>query len=197
MIAIIDSGGTNIASVMFALERLDVSASLTSSPAVIRSARHVILPGVGTAKVAMRKLQDLDLIECIKSLTQPVLGVCLGMQLLFSHSEEGAVDMLDILPGAVKHFTPDDRKPVPHMGWNTLSIKYNHALLRNVPKDSYFYFVHSYYAPQGDYMIGACDYSDKFSAIVAKDNFMGCQFHPERSGKVGAQILKNFVEMKI
>ena len=197
MIAVVDSGGANIASVMFALERLGVKARLTSDAGAIQSAERVILPGVGTAKVAMRQLQELELVDCVRSLTQPILGICLGMQLLFSGSEEGDVDMLDIIAGTVTHFTPEAEKTIPHMGWNSVSMKADHPLLRDVPNDSYFYFVHSYYAPQGNFTIGACDYGDAFSAIVAKDNFMGCQFHPERSGKAGAQILKNFVELEL
>ena len=195
MIAVVDSGGANIASVLFALKRLGVQEKLTSNPDIIRNAQHVILPGVGAAKTAVQHLKDLELINCIRELTQPVLGICLGMQLLFTHSEEGNVDMLDILPGTIKHFTPEDNKTIPHTGWNSVSLQKNHPLLRDIPDNSYFYFVHSYFAPQDNYTIGTCDYGDQFSAIIAKDNFMGCQFHPERSGKTGAQILKNFVEM--
>jgi glutamine amidotransferase len=219
MIAIIDSGGTNIASVMFALERLDVSSFLTSDQTEIQSAERVILPGVGAARPAMNKLKEQGLVNCIKSLTQPVLGVCLGMQLLFSHSEESNIDMLNIIPGAIKHFTPQQGKTIPHMGWNSVELIKEHPLTKNImsfrrrpeshkgiskdpglrrdDNDVYFYFVHSYYAPVGEFTLGDCNYGDAFSAIVAKDNFMGCQFHPERSGKVGAQILKNFVEMKL
>ncbi len=196
MITVVDSGGANIASVMFALERLDVAASLSVNADEIFNAERVILPGVGTAEAAMKQLQKLNLIECIQSLTQPVLGICLGMQLLFSYSEEGDVDMLDIIPGQVKHLKPASNKTIPHMGWNNVSVQF-HPLLNEVPEESFFYFVHSYYAPECDYTIGTCNYDDPFSAIVAKDNFMGCQFHPERSGKVGAQILKNFTEIKL
>ena len=197
MIAVVDSGGANIASVMFALERLGMQGNLTADPDIIKDAPHVILPGVGTANAAMQCLQDLELINCIRELTQPVLGICLGMQLLFSASEEGNIKMLDILPGSIKHFKLEEDKTIPHMGWNSVSVQSDHPLLHNVPDESYFYFVHSYFAPQGDNTLGVCDYGDKFSAIVAQDNFMGCQFHPERSGKIGAQILKNFVEIRL
>ena len=195
MIAIIDSGGANIASVMFALERLGVSGKLTSDMQEIERAERVILPGVGAAKMAMDQLHKAELVECIKGLKQPVLGVCLGMQLLFRRSEEGDTDMLGIISGDVKHFTPAPDKTIPHMGWNNVSLKSDHPLLQDVPEDSYFYFVHSYYAPTSNNTLGQCDYGDHFSAIVAQDNFIGCQFHPERSGAVGAQILKNFIEM--
>lgn len=195
MIAVLDSGGANIASVMFALARLGVAGKLTFDPDVIKHANRVILPGVGAAKVAMQRLQDLALVDLICELTQPVLGICLGMQLLFTGSEEGDVAMLNRLPGTVKYLTPEDGKTIPHMGWNTVLQQRDHPLLHNIPNESYFYFVHSYFVSQGKYTIGTCDYGDSFSAIIAKDNFMGCQFHPERSGKAGAQILKNFLEM--
>ncbi len=197
MIAVVDNGGANISSVLFALERLGAEGRLTSDFDVIKNANQVILPGVGAAKVAMQHLHDLELVEFIRTLTQPVLGICLGMQLLFTNSEEGDVDMLNILSGTVKHFTTEEDKTIPHMGWNSVSMQSDHPLLRGVPDESYFYFVHSYYAPKSNDTLGLCDYGDSFSAIVAKDNFMGCQFHPERSGKIGAQILKNFVEMEL
>lgn len=195
MIAVVDSGGANIASVLFALDRLGVEASLTANPKAIKSAERVILPGVGAAKSAMEQLQRLKLVETIRSLTQPVLGICLGMQLLFDHSEEGDVDLLKIVPGEVNHFTPKENKTIPHMGWNSVNFHSEHDLLKDIPDQSHFYFVHSYYASQSEYTIGFCDYDDKFTAIVAKDNFMGCQFHPERSGQAGAKILENFLKV--
>lgn len=197
MIAIIDSGGANIASIQFALERLGYEATLTADPLVIRGADRVILPGVGAAAAAMGQLNTLNLIETIRGLTQPVLGICLGMQLLFDHSDEGDVEMLGIMPGRASHFTPAENKTIPHMGWNSVSVRSDHPFLAGIDDQSYFYFVHSYYAPVSDYTIGSCDYGDQFSAIVARDNFMGCQFHPERSGKIGAQILKNFMEISL
>ena len=197
MIAVVDSGGANIASVMFALERLGVEARLTSDPNEINAAPRVILPGVGAAKAAMNQLETLDLIDLIRGLKQPVLGICLGMQLLFTHSEEGDVDLLNIIKGDVKYFTPKEGKTIPHMGWNTVSIKKNHQFLKDIPNDSYFYFVHSYYAACNENTIGQCDYDDAFTAIVSKDNFIGCQFHPERSGDAGAKLLKNFTEITL
>lgn len=196
MIAIIDSGGANISSVLFALERLDVKAELTSDPAVISAAERVILPGVGAAGNAMRLLREKNLEDCIRGLKQPVLGICLGMQLLFAHSEEGGVGMLGILPGTVGHFAPQAGLTVPHMGWNSVTRAGAHPLLDGVADGSYFYFVHSYHAPPSAHAIGICTYGGPFPAIVAKGNFMGCQFHPERSGAAGARLLKNFSEMK-
>lgn len=197
MIAIIDSGGANIASIQFALERLGRAAILTSDPAVIRDADRVILPGVGAAKIAMDNLCRLDLVDTICGLTQPVLGICLGMQLLFDRSDEGGVEMLGIVPGNVSHFTPTQDKTIPHMGWNCVSTHADHPLLEGIQAEAYFYFVHSYCAPVSDFTVAACDYGEKFSAIVARNNFMGCQFHPERSGRAGAQVLKNFMEISL
>lgn len=195
MIAVIDSGGANIASVMFALERLGAKGVLTSDPAQIISAERVILPGVGAAAAAMEKLRALDLIVCIRGLRQPVFGICLGMQLLFSHSEEGDADMLDVISGRVIRFNEAKSGIVPHMGWNTVRAVKDHPLLDGLSDESYFYFVHSYFAAPGDAAIGICEYGDAFSAVAVRDNFMGCQFHPERSGKAGAQILRNFLEI--
>ena len=194
MIVIIDSGGANIASVKFALERLGVESVLSSDADVIQNAERVILPGVGAAGAAMQKLNDYGLVDCIRNLKQPVLGICLGMQLLFSKSDEGDVDLLDIIDGRVSHFDKAQCDVVPHMGWNTVSFKNDHSITKGLPDGSYFYFVHSYRADVSDSTIGETDYGTPFSAIVAQDNFIGCQFHPERSGEVGAQLLKNFIE---
>lgn len=195
-VVLIDSGGANIASVLYALQRLDRAAVLSADPDVIAKAPHVILPGVGAARDAMGKLYARELVECIRGLTQPVIGICLGMQLLFSHSEEGDAAMLDMIAGDVRHFMPEEGKTIPHMGWNNVEIVGDHPLFKTVPDESFFYFVHSYYAPVGTYTQASCTYgTEKFSASVAQDNFMGCQFHPERSGAAGQQILKNFLEM--
>jgi imidazole glycerol-phosphate synthase subunit HisH len=194
MIAIVDSGGANIASVMFAIERLGKPYAFTGDPETIRNASHVILPGVGTAGAAMRTLRKKGLIECLKTLKQPVLGICLGMQLLFERSEEGDVDMLGLLPGTVTKFD-DSRQTVPHTGWNTVNQRQALPLFKDIADDSYFFFVHSYHAPVGAYTAGLTDYGTEFSSIVAQDNFFGCQFHPERSGASGAQLLDNFVRL--
>ena len=194
MIVVVDSGGANVASVTFAIERLGVPFAFSADPDVIRKASHVILPGVGAAGAAMRTLREKNLDECLKSLTQPVLGICLGMQLLFEHSEEGDVDMLGLLPGTVMKFD-DSRQTVPHMGWNTVSQVRAIPLFSNVPDNAYFYFVHSYYAPEGPFTAGRTEYGAGFSSVVNRDNLFGCQFHPERSGEAGAQLLQNFVSL--
>ncbi len=192
-IAIIDSGCANIASVFYALKRLGHEGTLTSDKDVIKNANRVILPGVGTARAAMKQLHERDLVNTIQNLTQPVMGICLGMQLLFQHSEELDTDLLNIIPANIVKFNKDI-DIVPHMGWNNVSLKTSSPVFNKIPDESYFYFVHSYLAPVGDYTIGECTYGNKFSAIVNRDNFYGCQFHPERSGEVGATILQNFIE---
>lgn len=196
MIAIIDSGGANITSVIAAFDRLGVKTVFTADAKIIQGADKVILPGVGAAGDAMRTLRASGLDKIIPALQQPVLGICLGMQLLFSTSEENNTDLLGVIDAPVKKFRDAPGKTVPHMGWNNVTPKGNHPLLYGLAKDNYFYFVHSYYAPDGEQTIGSCTYDETFSAIVARDNFFGCQFHPERSGPAGARILKNFVEMR-
>ena len=195
MIAIIDSGGANIASVQFALERLGARSVLTRDAAEIVAADRVLLPGVGAAPVAMKVLRDAQLITPIRQLRQPVLGICLGMQLLFGHSFEGDTDLLGILDGECHEFTPAEGRSVPHMGWNRLCPATTHHLLAGLDDVSHVYFVHSYYVPVNHATIATCNYGQDFTAIAAKDNFFGCQFHPERSGQVGAHILQNFLEM--
>lgn len=195
MIAIIDSCGANIASVQFALERLGKQAILTSDSAIIRTADHVILPGVGTAKNAMEKLAERDLITVIQKLDQPVLGICLGMQLFYQSSEEGNVKGLGVVPGEIKLFPKLPDLVVPHMGWNKLTINNNSILLNNINTGDYVYYVHSYFAPINDNTTATTQYGENFTAMVEKDNFYGVQFHPERSGEVGEQILKNFLEI--
>lgn len=195
MIAIIDSGGANIASVQFALERLGAESVLTKDVKIIQSADKVLLPGVGAAPIAMQNLAEYELIDCIRSLTQPVMGICLGMQLLFAVSPEGNTPLLGIFDADCETFTPSQGRSVPHMGWNRLSKQQDHPLLAGVDEGAHVYFVHSYFAPVTAQTIAATNYGDDFTAIVAENNFMGCQFHPEKSGLVGAQILRNFLEM--
>jgi glutamine amidotransferase len=193
-VAIVDGGGANIASLTFALERLGASGQLTVDPAVIRSASHVILPGVGAARSAMQRLQDTGLDTLIPGLTQPVLGICLGLQLLFERSDEGDTICLGILPGAVRRFDPAAGRPVPHMGWNQVRRVRNSALLSGIPDNSYFYFVHSYAAEMVDSTVASTEYGWPFSAVVEAGNFLATQFHPERSGPLGARVLRNFLE---
>ena len=197
MIAIIDSGGANIASVRFALERLGVDSVLTADPAVISAAERVILPGVGAAPVAMAQLARAGLVECIRSLTQPVLGICLGMQLLFERSEEGDTPLLGLVGGTCGAFDPGMGLTVPHMGWNRLLPQGEelHLLLSGIEDGAHVYFVHSYAAPVCADTVASCSYGVDFTALVARGNFMGAQFHPERSGPVGARILGNFLAL--
>ena len=197
MIAIIDSGGANIASVRFALERLCVDSVLTADPAVISAAERVILPGVGAAPVAMEQLARAGLVECIRGLTQPVLGICLGMQLLFERSEEGDTPLLGLVGGTCNAFDHGRGLTVPHMGWNRLlpQGEGRHPLLSGVEDGAHVYFVHSYAAPVPANTVASCSYGVDFTALVARGNFMGAQFHPERSGPVGARILGNFLAL--
>lgn len=197
MIAIIDSGGANIASVRFALERLGVDSVLTADPEVISAAERVILPGVGAAPVAMAQLARAGLVECIRGLTQPVLGICLGMQLLFERSEEGDTPLLGLVGGTCGAFDPGMGLTVPHMGWNRLlpQGEGRHPLLSGVEDGAHVYFVHSYAAPVSADTVASCSYGVDFTALVGRGNFMGAQFHPERSGPVGARILGNFLAL--
>ena len=198
MIAIIDSGGANIASVRFALERLGVDAELTADTDVISAAERVILPGVGAAPAAMAQLQAAGLVDCIRSLTQPVLGICLGMQLLFERSEEGDTPLLGLIGGTCAALDASSGLTVPHMGWNRLLPQNGaeaHPLLSGIAQGAPVYFVHGFAAPLSENTVAACDYGGMFTALVARGNFMGAQFHPERSGPVGATILQNFINL--
>ena len=200
-LAIIDSGGANISSVKHALKRLGAEPVFTADAATIRSADRVILPGVGAAGAAMSRLRELDLISCIRELQQPVLGICLGMQLLFdksseSYQDEASVECLGIIPGTLEKLKPSQGVRVPHMGWNTTTVVREDALLKGLPEQPWFYFVHSYYAPIGDSTLATCTHGETFAAIVRKDNFYGAQFHPERSARYGAKLLANFLEIQ-
>ncbi len=195
MLAIVDSGGANIASVRFALERLGVQSELTADPAVIMAAERVILPGVGSAQEGMKRLQARGLVECVRGLKQPTLGICLGMQLLFESSEEGDTPSLGLIPGRVTLLPESPGVTVPHMGWNTLQIRREVPLLRGFDAAARFYFVHSYAGPAGEFTLASCYHGKDFAAVVQRGNFFGVQFHPERSGPAGAQLLKNFLEM--
>ena len=197
MLAIVDSGGANIASVRFALDRLGIQSELTADPAIIRSADRVILPGVGAANEGMRKLHERGLVDCVRSLTQPVLGVCLGMQLLFESSAEGPTETLGLIPGQVELLPCAPGIQVPHMGWNTILSGKNAPLLEGIDEEARFYFVHSYAGPVNAFTVASCDHGTPFAAVVQRGNFYGVQFHPERSGVAGARLLKNFVEGRV
>lgn len=193
-VAIIDYNAGNTRSVQFALERLGVEPILTRDPDLLSSVDKVIFPGVGAAGSTMAYLQETGLDVIIKNLKQPVLGICLGMQLLCEFSEEGNVEGLGVFPQKVKRFVVEKGVKVPHMGWNTLSCKAV-SLMAGIEASSYVYFVHSYYVEMGDYTVASCSYGNRFSAALQKDNFYGTQFHPEKSGRIGAQILKNFIAL--
>ena len=194
-VVIIDSGGANIASLRFALDRLGARSELTSDSDRIVAARRVILPGVGAAADAMQRLSKAELDNVITELNQPLLGICLGMQLLLEASEEDSTDCLGLVPGTAKRFTPATGRPVPHMGWNQISIVNDAPLLNGIPNGAYFYFVHSYAADVLPDTVASSDYGHDFSAVIQRDNFMGTQFHPERSGEFGARILQNFLQL--
>jgi len=193
-VVLVDSGGTNIGSVRYALQRLGVDARLADDAAAIRAASHVILPGVGAAAPGMARLREAGLVDVVRGLTQPVLGVCLGMQLLFEHSEESDTPCLGLIPGSLRRFTGDTLR-VPHMGWNSLQPTRMHPLLAGIDAGAYAYFVHSYAAPVGEHTLARSEYGGNFSAVVQRGNFHGAQFHPERSAAVGAQLLRNFIAL--
>ena len=192
---IIASGGANLASLQFALGRLGVEAPVTEDAAQIRAASHVILPGVGAARDAMTRLQAAGLVDVIRHLEQPVLGICLGLQLLFSGSDEDAAECLDIIPGQAYRFPQSADLPVPQMGWNALRRVADSPLIAGVEDGDYAYFIHSYALSQGDYTCATSDYGGVFSAVVQQNNFFASQFHPERSAGLGAKILSNFLSI--
>lgn len=195
-LAIIDSGGANISSVMHALRRLGADPVFTADADTIRSAERVILPGVGAAGAAMSRLRELGLVDCIRELQQPVLGICLGMQLLFEQSDEDNVECLGLIPGTLEILQASRDERVPHMGWNTTTVVREDPLLNGLPEHPWFYFVHSYRAPLGDSTLATCQHGEAFAAIVRKKNFHGVQFHPERSARSGARLLANFLELQ-
>jgi imidazole glycerol-phosphate synthase subunit HisH len=193
-VAIIDSGGANIASLRAALTRLGADSVVTTDHDVIRQSPRVLLPGVGNAHSAMNKLRGAGLDTLIPTLKQPLLGICLGMQLLFDRSEEGPANCLGIIPGSIDKLTSAPGKPVPHMGWNQMTAVHDDPLLDGVGSLDYVYFVHSFAAPTSSATVAITDYGVAFTSVVRRDNFCGTQFHPERSGVVGARILGNFLK---
>ena len=193
-LAIIKYNAGNIQSVLNALERLGVNAEVTDDPEKIGSADKVIFPGVGEASSAMRSLKENDLDKVIKGLGQPVLGICVGMQLLCEHSEENDTACLGIVPVKVRKFDGKLKLKVPQVGWNNI-FGLRSPLFKNVPDKSYIYNVHSYYAEDSPYTIAKCEYGLQYAAAIKKDNFYGVQFHTEKSAEVGDQIIKNFLEL--
>lgn len=194
-LVIIDTGCANISSVRYAVERLGVAAEISRNLSTINSAERLLLPGVGSASEAMKNLAERDLITTIKGLSQPVLGICLGMQLLARHSDEGDVDCLSLIPADVKQLQVAPSVRLPHMGWNQIAPVAGCPLFNGIPAGSYFYFVHSFALPVGNWTRAVCDYDQSFSAAVQAGNFYGVQFHPERSAAAGARLLKNFMEL--
>jgi len=195
---IVDTGCANLSSVKFAVERLGFQVIITDDIEIIKSADKVILPGVGSAKHAMKNIHAKGLVATLQNLTQPVLGFCLGMQLMCNSSVESSdgetIECLGIIPTDITPLKAEGLR-LPHMGWNTLTSINEHPVFNGIDIGDYFYFVHSFAAPMNDYTVASCQYGDAFSAAIAKDNFIGCQFHPERSSELGSKIIKNFLEL--
>jgi imidazole glycerol-phosphate synthase subunit HisH len=194
-VVIVDSGGANIASLRCALERLGARTRLSADGSVIAGADRVVLPGVGAARHAMERLRSAGLTNVLRTLGQPVLGVCLGMQLLFARSEEGPTACLGILPSAVRGLRTQPGRPVPHMGWNRLQRLKADPLLEGIEDGAHVYFVHSFAAAVTEHTLASAEYGLPLSAVVRHGNFWGTQFHPERSAAAGARILRNFLRL--
>lgn len=194
-VAIVDSIGSNLASLIFALNRIGSSFEITDEIDVLNKASHIILPGVGAAKNAMTKLKQRKLIDEISKLTKPTLGICLGMQIFMEASDEDDAKCLGIISNTCRPFENNRDYPVPHMGWNKVRFNRDSVLTKNLKDDDYYYFVHSYYVPMCSETIGVSSYPIEFSAVVQKDNFFGTQFHPEKSGLSGSKILQNFISL--
>lgn len=202
---IVDTGCANLSSVKFAVQRLGYEVTVSDDVNLIKQADKVILPGVGNAKHAMANIKAKNLVKVLQQLTQPVLGFCLGMQLMTESSTEGksssmtaaddnTIACLNLIPTKVEPLMAQGNR-LPHMGWNTLKSVSNHPIFKGIAKGDYFYFVHSFAAPISEFTIASCKYGSEFSAAIAKDNFIGCQFHPERSSELGSKIIQNFLEM--
>ncbi len=195
-VAIVHLGAGNTASVLFALERLGADARITADPVEIAEAERIVLPGVGAAGYAMDRMAALGLVDVVREFGRPLLGLCLGQQLLFAESEEnGGATMLGFIPGRVTRMPVRDDLPVPHMGWSRLNTLSDDPLLEGVRDGEYAYFVHSYVCPETEATIACADYGAAVPAMVRSSNRWGCQFHPERSASAGARILKNFLEL--
>lgn len=194
MIGIIKYQAGNLASVANALERLGTEYIISDDAKELEKADGIIFPGVGHAGAAMDDLRSRDLDVWLKNTTKPVLGICLGMQLLYESSEEGDSNTLGLIPGRLKKFDSSQAK-VPHMGWNQFNVQRKHPLITGIDSQKFLYYVHGYYAPANDHTLASCHYINDFAAVVAKDNFMGVQFHPEKSGQVGSLLLQNFLDL--
>jgi glutamine amidotransferase len=194
MIAIINYGAGNLLSVKNTINDYSNDVIITNNLDDLEKAEKIILPGVGEASFAMNSLKKLNIVSFLQNTRKPVLGICLGLQLMCSFSEEGNVECLNIFPNIVKKFD-DKHLKVPHMGWNQVSIIKNSLLLKDIENNSYFYFANSYYAEMNDYTVAKTSYQIDFSAILQKDNYFGIQFHPEKSSKIGSKIIRNFIEL--
>ncbi|WP_273147569.1 imidazole glycerol phosphate synthase subunit HisH [Oceanicaulis alexandrii] len=193
--AIIDTSTANIASVRYALERLDARYRLTETPDEAQDCDRIILPGVGAAGPAMKRLRETGWAKALQTDQRPLLGVCLGMQLLFEYSVESECELLGLIPGRIERLDPGAEGPWPHMGWNTLTQNSDdEPLLAGVDEGAHVYFVHGFYAPVGAHTVASTHYGPEVTAIARKGHVAGCQFHPERSAKSGAQILTNFIK---
>lgn len=188
-VAIINSGGANLGSVQRAVDKIGYKAIITREIKDISDSTHVIIPGVGSAYNVMRSLKKTNLIQTIKSLSQPVLGICIGMQILFEFSDEGKVDCLGLIPGSVEKFKSLDDLKVPQMGWNKVSFNNSLSEFNN-----YYYFANSYFNPINQFTIAQSQYGVSFTAAIKYKNFIGCQFHPEKSSLAGSKFLKNFLQ---
>jgi len=199
-VVIIDTGCANVSSVKFAIERLGYTVEISKEPEVVLAADKLFLPGVGTASEAMKNLQERDLVALVKQVEKPLLGICLGMQLLGKLSQEKGqkadelVECLGLCEGEVRLLETGDL-PLPHMGWNTVTSTPEHPLFKDIEEGEYFYFVHSFAMPVGAYTIAQCDYGNPFTAAVQSGNYYGVQFHPERSSKAGSKLIQNFLEL--
>lgn len=193
-VALVDAGGANLGSVQYALQRLGVQAELATRSEQLQAADRVILPGVSTAATVMARLHELDLVDSLRQLQAPLLGVCVGMQLLFEHSEEDDTPCLGLLPGYVRKLPASPGIRVPHMGWNDLQALADSPLLEGIAAGERAYFVHSYAAPVSQDCIASVQHGTRFAAVVQRGRIGGAQFHPERSATVGARLLKNFIE---
>jgi glutamine amidotransferase len=199
---IVDSGGANLASLTYAFERLDCRTVITADGSTIASAERVVLPGVGAARQAMERLRAAGLTNVLRTLTQPVLGICLGMQLLFQVSEEGPTPCLGVLPDTVRKLQAAPGCPIPHMGWNQLELPHEplearrpDPLLVGIGVNDYVYFVHSYAARVSEFTLASTTDGRRLSAVIRRRNFWGTQFHPERSGRTGLRVLENFLRI--
>jgi len=196
-VAVVPGGGENVNCVLFALERIGVRPILTLDPKTVAAAERVILMGVGAAAPGMAKLQANGLIDCLRGLRQPVLGICVGMQLLFERSAEGDVACLGMLPGRVEAIPDGGSLPVPHMGWNQIELlKPDSPLLEGIKSGDWAFYANSFYAPLSDASIARTDYGVPIAAIVSRGNVYGCQFHPEKSRKTGRRVLENFLRLE-